>query len=57
MDSATPVVMAMIGAMTILALAFLLEDKPEPSGSNVTNAHPVIHDFKMNAGGNNVSAD
>lgn len=22
-----------------------------------TDAHPVIHDFKMNAGGNNVSAD
>lgn len=24
---------------------------------DLTNAHPVIHDFKMNAGGNNVSAD
>jgi len=25
--------------------------------SDLTNAHPVIHDFKVNAGGSNVSAD
>jgi len=37
--------------------ADLQRDHVSQARSRLTNAHPVIHDFKMNAGGHNVSAN
>ena len=38
---------------TLIVWAAVLQPLPD----NFTNSHPVIHDFKVNAGGSNVSAD